>query len=65
MCTNPAVSRSHADIIWRNNEYFIRDNYSTNGTFVNMTTITSNQEIKIKHEDEIVLANEVFEFQIY
>ncbi|NLL05178.1 MAG: FHA domain-containing protein [Clostridiaceae bacterium] len=65
LCTNPAVSRSHADIISRNNEYFIRDNNSTNGTFVNKTRITSNQEIKIKHEDEIVLANEVFEFRIY
>lgn len=62
---NPAVSRSHADIISRNNEYFVRDNNSTNGTFVNKVRITSNQEVKIKHEDEIVLADEVFEFRIY
>ncbi|OPZ87635.1 MAG: FHA domain protein [Firmicutes bacterium ADurb.Bin419] len=62
---NPAVSRSHADIITRNNEYFIRDNNSTNGTFVNKVRIVGNQEVKIKHEDVITLADEVFEFRIY
>jgi len=62
---NTAISRTHADIITRDGEYFIRDNNSTNGTYVNGNRITSNQEVKIKHDDKIMLANEVFQFKLY
>lgn len=62
---NNSVSRSHADISLRNGEYFIRDNNSTNGTFINGERILSNSERKIVHEDKIVLANELFEFKMF
>ncbi|NLI63650.1 MAG: FHA domain-containing protein [Bacteroidales bacterium] len=62
---NTAISRTHADIITRDGEYFIRDNNSTNGTFLNGNRITSNQDEKIKHDDKIMLANEVFQFKLY
>lgn len=65
VCPNSHVSRSHADILSKNNEYFIRDNNSTNGTYVNGIRIIGNKEVKIKHEDKIKLANEEFEFRIY
>ena len=62
---NSAVSRLHADIITKGNQYFIKDNNSTNKTYVNGVDIPSEQEVEIFDGDEIVLANEKFEFHIY
>lgn len=62
---NTAVSRSHANIISRDGEYFVVDTNSTNHTFVNGSMILSNSETKISHGDKIRLANEEFEFRLY
>ena len=62
---NSAVSRLHADIITKGNQYFIKDNNSTNKTYVNGVDIPSEQEVEIFDGDEIILANEKFEFHIY
>lgn len=62
---NNAVSRIHADISTRDDSYFIKDNNSTNHTFVNGTMIPVNQNIQIFDGDSIMLANEPFEFHIY
>jgi len=62
---NSAVSRLHADIITKDNQYFIKDNNSTNKTYVNGVDIPSEQEVEIFDGDEIILANEKFEFHIY
>lgn len=62
---NTAISRSHANIIIREGEYFVVDTNSTNHTFVNGTMINSNEEIKINHGDTIRLANEDFDFKLY
>lgn len=59
---NSAVSRIHADIITRDGRYFIKDNNSTNRTFVNGTVIPFEQEVEIFDGDAIMLANEAFEF---
>lgn len=59
---NSAVSRIHADIISRAGRYFIKDNNSTNRTFVNGSVIPFEQEIEIFDGDAIMLANEPFEF---
>lgn len=59
---NSAVSRIHADIITRDGRYFIKDNHSTNRTFVNGTVIPFEQEYEIFDGDAIMLANEAFEF---
>ena len=62
---NPAVSRSHANIIARDGVYFIMDTNSTNHTYVNGGMIESNSEVKISHGTKIRLANEEFEFRLY
>ena len=62
---NTAISRSHANFITREGEYFIVDTNSTNHTFVNGTMIQSNVETAIAHGDTIRLANEDFEFKLY
>lgn len=61
---NNAVSRIHADISTKDGSYFIKDNNSTNHTFVNGTMIPVNQNVQIFDGDSIMLANEPFEFHI-
>lgn len=62
---NTAVSRSHANIINKENEFYIVDTNSTNHTYVNGSMIQSNVETKIEHGTKIRLANEDFEFFMY
>lgn len=62
---NTAISRSHANFISRDGEFFVVDTNSTNHTFVNGTMIQSNVETAIAHGDTIRLANEDFEFKLY
>ena len=62
---NSAVSRIHADIITQENRYFVKDNNSTNHTFVNGTMIPVNQSTEIFDGDALMIANEPFEFHIY
>lgn len=59
---NPTISRSHADFINRNGQFFIVDNNSTNHTFINGEMIPSNTEIPLSHGTKIRLSNEEFEF---
>lgn len=62
---NTAISRSHANIITRDGEYFVVDTNSTNHTYVNGVLIQSNVETKIEHSARIRLANEDFTFNMY
>jgi pSer/pThr/pTyr-binding forkhead associated (FHA) protein len=62
---NTAISRSHANIITREGEYFIVDTNSTNHTYVNGAIIQSNIEFKLESGARIRLANENFEFKTY
>lgn len=59
---NTAISRSHADIITRNGQYYIVDMNSTNHTYVNGVLIQSNVEVPIAAGTKLRLANEDFEF---
>ena len=59
---NPTVSRVHAVIRRRGSSFFIADNNSTNGTFVNGVKVTD--ETEIFSGDEIRLSNEIFTFVI-
>lgn len=61
---NTAISRSHANIINRNGEFFVVDTNSTNHTYVNGTMIQSNVETPLGHGTKIRLANEEFEFKL-
>lgn len=60
---NASVSRQHANIIYRNGQYFIVDLNSTNSTYVNGQTITPNTEVKLNSNDRIKLADEEFMFR--
>lgn len=62
---NTAISRSHANIITRDGEYFVVDTNSTNHTYVNGVMLQSNVETKIAHGAKIRFANEDFEFKLY
>ena len=59
---NNTVSRSHADIICKNDKYYIFDLESKNKTYVNERVIPSKTEIEIKNSDRIKLSNEEFIF---
>lgn len=59
---NNTVSRSHADIICKNDKYYIYDLESKNKTYVNERVIPSKTEIEIKNSDRIKLSNEEFIF---
>ena len=62
---NTAISRSHANIVNHNGEFFVVDTNSTNHTYVNGGMIHSNEEVKLSHGTVIRLANEDFEFKLY
>lgn len=64
ICDNNYISRSHADIITRNDRYYIVDHNSTNKTFVDGKVIPSEKEIEIFSGTQIRLANEDFTFNI-
>ena len=61
---NSAISRSHANVISREGQYFITDTNSTNHTYVNGNMIQSNVEVQLADGDKIRLANEDFTFSI-
>jgi len=62
---NKVVGRIHAQIITENGEYFLEDQRSTNGSFVNDIKLARNEKVKIKHNDRIRLANEEFVFKLF
>nr|MDE7389373.1 FHA domain-containing protein [Lachnospiraceae bacterium] len=62
---NIAISRSHANIVKKENDYFIVDTGSTNHTYVDGKQIPNRTEVKLLHESKIKLANESFVFRIY
>lgn len=51
------VSRKHARVLRRDISYFIRDNGSSNGVFVNGTKITEPHELKVGDEVQIGTRN--------
>ena len=62
---NSAISRSHANIVVKGNDYFIVDTNSKNHTYVNGQMIPSNVETPLTHGSMVKLANEEFEFRMY
>lgn len=61
---NTAISRSHADILTKDNRYFIIDNNSTNKTYVDGRVIPVREEVEIFSGTKIKLANEEFVFYL-
>lgn len=60
---NTNVSRNHAKFIVRDGSTFIVDNKSTNGTFVNNSTVRPGDEVALNDGDMIMLADEKFEYK--
>lgn len=60
---NNSVSRTHANIVYKNGSYFIIDLNSTNNTFVNGQQLSPNQEVRLNVNDKIKLADEEFIFR--
>ena len=56
-----AVSRFHAEIERRGNEYFVRDLDSKNGVFVNDNLVL---EWKLANRDRLLIGNTTIEFYI-
>lgn len=61
---NKAVGKIHAEIVKREDNYFIIDLNSVNGTYVNNERITCNTEVRLKNGDIVTLANEAYTFVV-
>ena len=61
---NGAISRVHAIITGKDGEYFIKDNKSTNHTFVNGKSVDEGESEKLTNNCKIVLGDEEFIFKL-
>jgi hypothetical protein len=59
---NPAIGKLHAELIKKEDVYYITDMNTKNGSFVNGTRVEAGKELQIKDGDRILLANEEFMF---
>jgi pSer/pThr/pTyr-binding forkhead associated (FHA) protein len=59
---NPAISRVHCIIIQRNGVNYIKDNHSTNHTFLNGVELEPDKEMLLKHKSVIQMGDEEFMF---
>lgn len=61
---NPYIGGFHAQIIFKDEQYYLMDMNSTNGTYLDGERIYINQEKLLVSGQKIKLANEEFEFEI-
>jgi len=62
---NTGVSNVHATVLYKNGEYYIKDNHSTNGTYVNGEKINADGSmIKLRSGSVIRLYNEEIIFEV-
>lgn len=61
---NNAISRNHAVIVYREGRYAIRDEQSTNYTYINGIRLDAGIERELQNGDCIQLADEEFQFYI-
>lgn len=59
---SPAVSRIHAKIKKKDDEFYIGDLSSRNGTFVNGNPVKGEDEVKLNNGDEITFADMKYRF---
>ncbi len=57
---NPAIGKKHAEFTLNNQNVFLKDLESKNGTFVNDLKIETNKVLVLKDGDRIMFANEKF-----
>lgn len=58
-----SVSGRHATILFRNNKFLLRDEFSTNGTFLNDEIVEENTP-EVKDGDIIRVGNTIFKFKV-
>ncbi|MCM1498617.1 MAG: FHA domain-containing protein [Clostridium sp.] len=61
---NSAVSRVHAIITSKDGEYFVKDNKSTNHTYVNGKILNEGDNEPLTHDSKIMLGDEEFIFKL-
>jgi hypothetical protein len=61
---NAAISRIHAIITCKDGEYYIKDNKSTNHTFVDGKSLEDNEQVLLTENAKIVLGDEEFIFKL-
>lgn len=61
---NSAVSRRHAYIVREQDNFYLSDDSSTNGTFVNGRRLEVGEQLLLSHGDGVVLADEEFTVEI-
>ncbi len=61
---NNAIGRTHAEIVFMEGEYFIKDLNSKNGTFINEVRAESNREYQIDNGDIVKFANIEYTFRL-
>ena len=59
---NSAISREHCIVIQRDGVNYIKDNNSTNHTYVNGVELQPGKEVLLKHKTEVRLGDEKFTF---
>lgn len=59
---NPAVSRRHAEIIWKDSSFWVRDQNSTNGTQLEGRLLPPEAETELDSGDLLTIGNENFQF---
>ena len=61
---NGAISRQHAVIVHKGDSYYIKDNKSTNHTYVNETELADDEEVLLTDNCKIRLGDEEFTFRL-
>lgn len=61
---NPTISRNHVIISKKLGEFYLVDEKSTNGTFINGEKVEKNREYCLKNGDRLRLSNEYFDVEI-
>ena len=59
---NPAISRVHCIIVQKNGVNYIKDNNSTNHTYINDEELEPGKEVLLKHKTVIRMGDEEFTF---
>lgn len=62
---NNSISRNHAEIVLKNGVFYVVDQKSTNGTYLNDVKLNPLQEMQLKNGDKIRLSDEEFEFKAF
>lgn len=60
-----SVSRRHAILIQRGEQFYLRDNQSTAGTLINWKRITTDSEAPVQDKDILSFGEAVYEFRLH